>query len=194
HVRVRLRPATPQGLTALVWLPDTVIERIGRGYAVPPVGWSQPFTADGGGPLGGSGGPLQSRRTPGSISTRSALEGRRAAVGAGPAQLDPDAPGSEPEYDRLSNWFRTRRISATGVGTGNAMRPTAGNFPGSGGGPATGGWGDSGDRGDWATVPSSPLPDDGWHSGTDSWVQQRHAAEIIADPIRGEQTAAGLPV
>src|SRR6185312_2446137 len=27
RVRVRLRPATPQGLCALVWLPDSVLER-----------------------------------------------------------------------------------------------------------------------------------------------------------------------
>ena len=30
RVRVRLRPANPQGLSALVWLPDSVIERVGR--------------------------------------------------------------------------------------------------------------------------------------------------------------------
>jgi signal transduction histidine kinase len=30
RVRVRLRPASPQGLSALVWLPDSVIERTGR--------------------------------------------------------------------------------------------------------------------------------------------------------------------
>src|SRR6202040_1086782 len=30
RVRVRLRPAPPQGLSALVWLPDSVIERTHR--------------------------------------------------------------------------------------------------------------------------------------------------------------------
>ena len=35
RVRVRLRPATPQGLSALVWLPEGVIERTGRYYSVP---------------------------------------------------------------------------------------------------------------------------------------------------------------
>jgi signal transduction histidine kinase len=34
RVRVRLRPATPQGLSALVWLPESVIERTGRYYSV----------------------------------------------------------------------------------------------------------------------------------------------------------------
>ena len=37
RVRVRLRPAQPQGLSALVWLPDSVIERTTGGYG--SVGW-----------------------------------------------------------------------------------------------------------------------------------------------------------
>jgi signal transduction histidine kinase len=39
RVRVRLRPALPQGLSALVWLPDSVIERSG-GIGSGPVSWS----------------------------------------------------------------------------------------------------------------------------------------------------------
>src|SRR3984957_7521866 len=37
RVRVRLRPAQPQGLSALVWLPDSVIERTTGGYG--SAGW-----------------------------------------------------------------------------------------------------------------------------------------------------------
>jgi signal transduction histidine kinase len=45
RVRVRLRPATPQGLSALVWLPDSVIERIGT-YGGQLGSWStQPVAA-----------------------------------------------------------------------------------------------------------------------------------------------------
>ena len=40
-VRVRLRAGSPQGLTALVWLPDSVIERGTRPFG----GWPQPRTA-----------------------------------------------------------------------------------------------------------------------------------------------------
>ncbi len=32
-VQVRLRPASPQGLSALVWLPDAVIEHMARPFA-----------------------------------------------------------------------------------------------------------------------------------------------------------------
>jgi signal transduction histidine kinase len=44
RVRVRLRPAVPQGLSALVWLPDAILERSGRfvgdtsGWSAQPVG------------------------------------------------------------------------------------------------------------------------------------------------------------
>ena len=31
-------------------------------------------------------------------------------------------------------------------------------------------------------------------SATDRWAEGRHAAQIIADPVRGDHTAAGLPV
>src|SRR3984957_4246210 len=48
RVRVRLRPAQPQGLSALVWLPDSVIERTTGGYG--SAGWQS--LAVGTGPVG----------------------------------------------------------------------------------------------------------------------------------------------
>jgi signal transduction histidine kinase len=172
RVRVRLRPASPQGLSALVWLPDSVIERTGRGFAVSGGGWSRPFAEQ---PPGLAGQPgLPGRRTPGqaSLGTRAAVEGRRTALADGPVPVGANLDEAEPIHEATSNWFRSRRISATGVGTGNAVRPGA----------ATGGWAAPGQPGG-----SAPY-------GADPWAQGRHAAEIIADPIRGDQTAAGLPV
>ena len=49
-VRVRLRPGAPRGLTALVWLPDTLTERVTRSYA----GWAQPAAAPAGHPARGT--------------------------------------------------------------------------------------------------------------------------------------------
>jgi signal transduction histidine kinase len=99
-IRIRLRPAAPQGLSALVWLPETVVERAARGYHPAGTGaWSK-------------------------------SRGRRATAAVGPAP------------------------AAAGVGSGN-------------------GW-------------SGEL-------ASDPWAQGRHAAEIVADPIRADQTAAGLP-
>ena len=42
RVRVRLRPARPQGLSALVWLPDSVIERTSRLGRQPAAGQARP--------------------------------------------------------------------------------------------------------------------------------------------------------
>jgi signal transduction histidine kinase len=177
QIRVRLRPASPQGISALVWLPDGVIERSARGFNATGSAWSKPFGAQ---PA------MLSRRRAGQqiIGGGPAARGRQATAGvtagvtagatapASPAPASPapasPAPASPAQDDEpISAWFRSRRISATGVGTGNAARPVA-----AGDGGATG----------WGGPP-----------GADPWAQGRHAAEIIADPIRGERTAAGLP-
>jgi signal transduction histidine kinase len=159
QIRVRLRPVNPQGLSALVWLPDTVVERTPRGYSSGGA-WSKPFGAQAG---------LYSRRSVSQqiIGTRSAVESRRQAAAA--PDLAPDDAGSlagEEDDQLMSRWFRSRRITATGVGTGNAAH----------------GW--------------QSAPPQGWSGqlASDPWAQGRHAAEIIADPIRGDRTAAGLPL
>src|SRR5262249_57034120 len=49
--------------------------------------------------------------------------------------------------------------------------------------------------------PSAARPaDGGWQAGADEWAgadgwaEGKHAAQIVADPVRGDHTAAGLPV
>jgi signal transduction histidine kinase len=83
-VRVRLRAAIPQGLSAVVWLPETVIERTARPFGAG--GWRQQPAVSAG------------------------IEGRR-------------SPG-QPSVD----WFRSRRISATGVGSPQAARSRLSGF------------------------------------------------------------------
>ena len=182
-VRVRLRAGSPQGLTALVWLPDSLIERGTRPYG----GWSQPravaVQAD-----------FQARRTTGrhSVATRSATDGQSAndRSDAVPASLPvcarpcagvscsarpcrqarPCRPGAGPREtvqaagSATSSWFRSRRTSAT---------PAAGN----GGTPPE----------------TAPQTEGDGSSGADRWAEGRHAAQIIADPVRGDGTVAGLP-
>ncbi len=161
-VRVRLRAGSPQGLTVLVWLPDSLTERGTRPYG----GWSQPpllraVQAD-----------FQARRTIGrhGIGVRSAPDGQPAnnradaatadaPVGAGPGET------AQAAVPATSAWFRSRRLSAT---------PAARN----GGSPP------------WA----APQAGNGGLSGPDGWTEGRHAAQIIADPVRGDDTVAGLPV
>jgi len=40
----------------------------------------------------------------------------------------------------------------------------------------------------------SPAAGAGWRAGADEWAESRHAAQIVAEPVHGDQTAAGLPV
>jgi hypothetical protein len=45
---------------------------------------------------------------------------------------------------------------------------------------------------DWFRSPRSSAP--GEWAGADEWAEGRHAARIIAEPVRGDHTAAGLPM
>ena len=157
-VRVRLRTGSPQGLTALVWLPDTLIERGTRPYG----GWSppRPVQTD-----------FQARRTAGrhSVAAPAAADGQSPAgrpdalaastsAGLGPRET------VQGEGSATSSWFRSRRPSAT---------PAAGNG---------------------STPPeTAPQPGGDGSSSADGWADGRHAAQVIADPVRGDSTVAGLP-
>ena len=191
-VRVRLRARSPRGLVALVWLPDSVIER--RSGSSP---WP-------GGRLGRQAAATAHHTTGShSIPMRSATDGQSAndrlaavppapsvastrwpvnagpvnagpvnagpvnagPVNAGPVHAEPVNAGPVRTADStVSDWFRSSRSSATGA-TGNGGTPEA-----------------------------APQAADGRPSGTDGWAQGRHAAQIVADPVHGDQTAAGLPV
>jgi signal transduction histidine kinase len=165
-VRVRLRPRSPHGLTALVWLPDSVTEREASVYGAR----SRTFAAQAG---------FQGRGITGtpSMPTRSVPDAQPANhrrdvivpehVAAGPQEKVPAATAAP-----TSDWFRTRPDSTAGS-TGN----------GNGNGSA-------------AVQPAAPLDGRGPSSstaGTDGWATGKHAAQIIAEPVRGDFTAAGLP-
>jgi signal transduction histidine kinase len=150
-VRVRLRAGSPQGLTALVWLPDSLTERGTRPYG----GYAQQHAAP-------QADFQTARRTAGrhSLAVRSAPDGQSAnnrldTVGAA-AQIGPGPRETVQTVQTVSSaasgWFSSRRPSATG--TASNGRPP----------------------------------------GPDGWAEGKHAAQIIADPVRGDDTAAGLPV
>jgi hypothetical protein len=126
---------------------------------------------------------IQGRRSPGRHENgdQDALAGPAEAGQAAPGQAAPGqaAPGQAAPGQAAPDWFRRRRIAAMGVGTGNA-----GRLPGGDGAGATG---------DWQSAPT-PHPGGSGAFGPDPWAQGRHAAEIAANPIRGDQTSAGLPV
>jgi signal transduction histidine kinase len=107
-VRVRLRAGFPQGLTALVWLPDSIIERGVLQYG----GWSQPFASQA---------DFQARRTTGrhSIAIRSAADDQSTNEQDGAGRYE-----SVQAVDPALNWFRSRRPSAAGVAR-DVGRPSA---------------------------------------------------------------------
>ncbi len=171
-IRVRLQAGSPRGLTALVWLPDSLAERGTSWYGR----WTQPAAA-----------PAESslRRTPGrhSIAAHPPAEGQPADDRAdAPAVLAYNGTGPRETVQAAgsasSDWFRDRRPSATEAwGNGNGAGRDAPASP--------------------ASVPSAPVPQAPVPQSalpqTGGWAEGRQAAQIVADPVRGDHTAAGLP-
>ncbi len=193
-VRVRLRAGTPQGLTALVWLPDSLAERGNILYGDMPQR------------LGGP----QARHTPGQhaapspaghspVGHRPAAPGP-AVAGWGARELpDTVAPATAlrvgPAARETVQRERVQRETvqretvqretvqretgpAAGSGSGwfrNRRSPEAVPQPAGGGLPAADGWG-------------------GGPSATDSWAGGLQAAQIIANPVLGDRLVAGMPV
>jgi hypothetical protein len=150
-VRVRLRARSPQGLTALVWLPDNVTERTAQPYG----GRSQPFAAY----VGHQGAGATGRH---GAAVRTALDD---PAGTAPRQTVPvPVTGPVPvTASAASDWFADRRSAAVRT-AGNGAQPGA-------------------------------KPSRGGLAGIDEWAESRQAAQIIANPVRGDTTtSAGLPV
>jgi signal transduction histidine kinase len=153
-VRVRLQGRSPQGLTALIWLPDTLTERQAR-----PAGWMATGQY-----------ALSAAATTGPVSGNHGTIVRSAAARPSPddavmsAYTAPATPETGPDTtSATSDWFH-RDPSLRTAGSGS-------NVPGA------------------ATQEGS-----GSQTGTyTSWAEGRHAAQIIADPVRGDDTSAGLP-
>ena len=226
-VRVRLRPRSPHGLSALVWLPDTITEREANLYG--PRSWTlanqQGF--QGRGITGGHGAPVRSFADAQPTRSFANAQLARPFADAQPTRSFADAQPTRPFTDiqaarpfadaqpashrrevvvpepavtgaretapvtaATSDWFRSRTSLDAAAGNGSsgpasapAVAPTAS--------PAT------------ATA-AQPIGADGRgasgtdgrggsESGTDGWAMGKHAAQIIAEPVRGDFTAAGLP-
>jgi signal transduction histidine kinase len=171
-IRVRLRAGSPRGLTALVWLPDSLAEHGASWYGR----WTPPIAAQAEPAI---------RRSPGRhsiaahptaedepVNGRSGAHAALASPGTGPREEVPAAGSAS------ADWFRDRQLSGTDA---------AGNGSANGGAPE-------------ATTPLKAVPQadvpqagNGGLPGTDGWAEGRQAAQIIADPVRGDHTAAGLP-
>ena len=222
-VRVRLRPRSPHGLTALVWLPDGVTEREAGLYGAR----SRTFATQGRGGSAGHGMPtrqipealLANHRNDvivpdhavtgahetatsntgisntGISNTGISIPAISSAAISSPGISKTGASNAGPVAGATaatSDWFRSRP-SASAAGNGNGSggsgadsQPTVPPI-----GQPTGqqdGRGGSGTDG-WATG----QQDGRGGSGSDGWATGRHAAQIVAEPVRGDVTAAGLP-
>src|SRR5258707_929650 len=130
-VRVRLQARSPHGLTAMIWLPDSVIERQAR-----PAGWAA-----------GQFGPRAAATTrpasggPGTI-LRSAAEGPSPDDAVMPAYTAAATRETGPAAaSATSDWFHSRRSSGTAGGGSNP--PGAASQTGSGWRSGTEGWAES---------------------------------------------------
>src|SRR6266567_1713703 len=155
-VRVRLRARPPRGLIALIWLPDSIIER-GTGSASWP--GDRPERSAGG--QAANGWQAAAVPTPATMPMSGVPTMPAGAAGAAQAAAAPREPAQAAD-SAVSDWFRSSRSAV----------------PGSDGSPAA----------------ASPAGG-GWRAGAaDGWAEGKHAAQIVADPVRGDHTAAGLPV
>jgi len=196
-VRVRLRARSPQGLTALVWLPDSITERGTRAHAgmpqalaaqsgvqarpaaggpsLTPAAGAPSITPAAGAPsITSAAGAPSLTPAPGGhgLSMRPAADGQSAAGGRAAVLPSRSATAARetaqaagPAASPGSKWFRNPRFAAAA---------TAGD----------GGW----------SPGTATQPGGGPSSGADWWTKGTQAAQIIAEPVRGDQTAAGLPV
>jgi signal transduction histidine kinase len=217
-VRVRLRPRSPQGLTALVWLPDSIADR-GTQLSSWPGDRMDRQTATAARHATGGRRSTAARPAPAGLASASlapnglpasgrletvmpaqphAVPAQPRAVQAGTGAHQGPQPGTGPREtvrsagSSASLWFRSQTSStaanddgepamapqpATDGGLLNGGLPGSGSLPASSGLPASGGF-----------LAAGGL------SGPDLWADGQHAAQVIAEPIRGDQTAAGLPV
>src|SRR6266699_2269493 len=198
-VRVRLRARSPRGLIALVWLPDSVIER-GSGPSLWPGGRPGRQTGATTRRTGGGHGTA----VPSATNNGQSAYDRLAAVTSAPAAALPREPVPDAALPRepvpdaalprepvqasaagTSDWFRNPRSSGTGPTSNGGTPPGAAP-------PADGGRLSETELP--VRAPSGAGPSGAGPSGASGWAQGKHAAQIIAEPVRGDQTAAGLPV
>src|SRR5690349_4742548 len=184
-VRVRLRAGNPQGLTALVWLPDSVAERGGRPYGDVP----QRLAA------------FEARRTPGQHATEPA-----AARPAVPSFGAPAAIGAAATTGPATESWGTGRqpaafpeVTRPPTGPSRVLQP-AGQAPA----PASATWFQNRQAAGIEAAeaspqpqspwPAAPRPEGAWPAAPDGWASGQQAAQTVANPVRGDRTVAGMPV
>lgn len=166
-VRVRLRPVSPQGLSALVWLPGNLVGREAVKYGADRVQLAQQTPAA---QMRMGGRRISGRHRQGLHPGEDSLSitGAQAPVPTGPVPTGP-----------VSNWFRAKRPSSAG-GQESAMHIVAQEPMGRGPAMETS-WSDGGWR-----VPGGPV-------GPGGLGGNGAGGDPSGSPVQGERTSAGLP-
>jgi hypothetical protein len=172
-VRVRLRARSPRGLVVLVWLPDSVTE---HGTAPSPWSGGRPGRLAAGQPASSQPANGWSAAVPTPAPATAPMPtvptpAKPMPAVPTPAVPTPVAAAASPRApaqtdSAVSDWFRSPRSSAPGD-----------SAPGNGG-----------------SSGAAAQAGGGWRAGADEWAESRHAAQIVAEPVRGDRTAAGLPM
>ncbi len=184
-IRIRLRPRSPRGLTALVWLPDSVAVRGARpsfwrgGRLDRPASAHQAPDGHLAAPRPVPVGALADGRLDAVTAAQHTAQHDTAQHDTAPADVGSQhAPQAEapPQAPRpggapTSIWFRSHAAAAGDGRLAEDPAPAAGGQPGSGG----------------SSGPGGPA-------GPDLLGEARRATQVMAEPVRGDRTAAGLPV
>jgi signal transduction histidine kinase len=220
-VRVRLRVRPPRGLITLVWLPDTVTEhgtapspwsgsRLGRQAAGQVRITGQHAASLRAAP---DGQPSSDQPSSGQFASGQTANGWSAA---GPASVPSPATAPIPAVPMSAVPMSAVPMSAVPMSAVRmpVMRMPEVPTPAAAGPREAAQAGDSAVS-DWFRSPRSSVPGEsapgesapgiggsaaaavqggGWWAGADEWAESKHAAEIVAEPVRGDQTTAGLPV
>jgi hypothetical protein len=165
-VKVRLRAASPQGLSALVWLPGSLTDREAARH-VGPWRW-QPASQAAAAQLSVGGRRVPGRRSRGLRAAGQQDDSTDGYQASGPMMTT--APAAAP-----SNWFRAKRPSSASARAAVADQVI-----------------DSGSTGT-STGIGIGSPGDGESASRFAWAGDLPITATVSAPVPGDQTTAGLP-
>jgi signal transduction histidine kinase len=175
-IRVRLRPVSPQGLSALVWLPGNLTGREAVRYTD-----RGPLTAQSAAQARLGGRRLSGRHRHG----LGASEDGQLGIGAGQIPVQTTA---------ASNWFRPKRPSVAEQGTAPTPMPQTAAGWQNGDPAAAGGWQNGNAAGGWQNGETAERWQNGDPAAAGGWTEAPGwGSPGPGTPVQGEQTAAGLP-
>ena len=203
-VRVRLRPRSPHGLTALVWLSDSVTEREASLYGARVRKFAAQVGGQGRGASAGAsaGAAMPTRPAPDALPAndrRGVIVPDHAGATGAHASTQPNLGSTNGDSSNTGS----SNMGATNTGPVPAVRAATSDwFRARPSGTGAAGAGAAAGNGNGSAAAGAAAPQTGAQAGqqdgrgaggNDGWAVGKHAAQIIAEPVRGDFTSAGLP-